>query len=180
MPKPTDKVLSIESIIDVSATELSAADANRAIKQVSDMADEASGRVDKLTRFFIAGVAAANAAGLSAALGAIHGDLDSTSPLIVSAILFAVGLTVVLVNPLITLAKDWIEQRRVTREFIKLMSRSADQKPLKLWDVLEIIQHVVPPWWYSPARFFCTTLSVVFFVGGIWWPIVGILRRLLW
>jgi hypothetical protein len=178
-PEVPGKVMSIDGLVELAITELSPEQANKAIKQVSNMADEASGRFDKLTKFFIAGVTAANAAGLSAALGEIRGDLDSKSPLVISAVLFAAGLTIALVNPLLNLARDWIEQRRINREYVELLKRNANEKPLKLFELMYVIKHALSPWWFSPARFTCNALATSLFVGGVWWPIIGILTRLL-
>jgi hypothetical protein len=169
-----DAIPRVNNLIEISQTELS----KNAIKVISDMADEASGRFDKLTKFFIAGLTAANAAGLSAALGAIHGDVNSGSPLVMSAVMFAAGLTVVLLNPLLTLARNWIEQHHLNRGVVKLINSGAHDEPRKMMDAMQVIGHLLPPRWYGPTRFICNALAVVLFAVGLWWPIIEILKRL--
>jgi hypothetical protein len=177
---PHDALVAVKNLVEGrnQELELPEEEANKVLNSVSGLAHEAYGRFDRLRKFFIAGVTVANAAGLSAALGAIRGDLTTDSPLVVSAVLFAAGLTVALVNPLLTLARDWLQHRRIFREYSKLLNRETDHKPLKVLDVLTILRHLFDGW-YSAARFVITALSILLFVGGLWWPIIGVAKRLL-
>jgi len=78
--EPQEAILTLQELVKVSEKEVSGANLNRLLVSVQKLADEASSKFDRLTKLFLAGIAAANATGLSVTLGITHGDLNTESP----------------------------------------------------------------------------------------------------
>jgi hypothetical protein len=175
----TDNIANLDQLVKWAAKDPPLAEEKRALAVVNGWSIEASTRLDRLNKWIIVGITAANATGLSVALGMIRGDMNANSPLLLSSVLFAAGLTVALINPLLDLGKVWQAHRTFNAAYLKLMNRQPGEQALNVFDaLLRPIEGTLAPW-YDRARFMVTATSILFFVGGLWWPIVSVVKRLL-